>query len=75
MKVALMKAPGHIEGAGSHYFVHPHEMRSEAEAQVFTVLGYKVVDVDVVGGTKLVKDALAAMEHQMTVAKLFEGGN
>lgn len=73
IKLAIRKEPSAIPGAGFHYFLHPLELGNEQEAELFTLTGYIVVEVEAVEAKKLLQNAVTAIHHQLRIAALAEG--
>jgi len=71
--LAVKKDEGSVPMGGFHYMLHPIEMRSPEEAQIFQFMGYVIVEVDAAWGKKLVAEAHAALAHQVQVAVLVDG--
>ena len=72
MKLAVMKAEGHIPGGGYHYMLHPIALKDDFEADVFKMIGYVILEVTDADGEKLLKEAREALMHQCQVAVLTE---
>lgn len=72
VKLAVMKAPGHIPGGGFHYMLHPMKMTCEAEASIFELMGYNIIEVDEETADRLIKSAMLAINHQVEIAYLAE---
>lgn len=73
MKLAVNKMPGHIPGGGFHYLLHPIAMQSAEEAALFELMGYVILDIaDDAKGERLLRQAQAALQHQVEVAVLTE---
>lgn len=72
IKLAVNKMPGHIPGGGFHYLLHPIAMMSDQEAEIFKLMGYVIIEVPGEKATELLKEANAALKHQVEVAILTE---
>lgn len=75
MKLAVRKDEGSVPGGGFHYFLHPIEMQSNVEAQLFGVMGYVLIEVEEERGKALLTEAREALRHQVDVAYLVDGPN
>jgi hypothetical protein len=72
VKLAVRKEEGTIPGSGYHYFLYPIEMENDAQAEVFRMMGHIVIEVADDVGARLIREAAAALFHQVEVAWLAE---
>lgn len=72
MKLVVMKMPGHIPHGGFHYCVVPKRMEDANEHLLWELQGHVVVEVSEEHGERLLKEAGAALCHQIEVATLTE---
>lgn len=75
MKLAVRKEPGSIPGSGFHYMLHPFIMQSDVEAAIFDSMGYHIIEVETDKGERLLKQAQAALNHQIEIAVITEQQN
>lgn len=74
-KLAVKKERGEILGSGYHYMTHPIPMRHDREAELYTRMGYHIIEVDEPLAERLIESALAALKHQIEIACLVEKQN
>ncbi len=72
MTLAVRKEPTSVPGGGFHYALHPIAVESGAQAAVFELMGYIIIEVDEAVGERLLRHAISALEHQIEVAVLAE---
>lgn len=73
MKLAVKKDGGELQGLGGyHYMLHPIPM-DDMQAELFSLMGYKIIEIEDAKGTRLVAEAVAALRHQVEVAYLVDG--
>lgn len=72
MILAVRKDVGGIPGGGFHYMLHPFAMADEREAQIFQMMGYNIIYVTISKGEELLKEAIAALNHQLDIAERVE---
>ena len=53
--------------------LHPIRLESEAHAEIFKLMGYCVIEVGDERGEQLLRDACAALKHQVEIAYLVDG--
>lgn len=68
MKLAVRKEPGAIPGAGFHYTLHPVKIENSMQAVFFELIGYVVIEVIDEYGEILIRQGLAALNHQVEIA-------
>ncbi len=73
MLVAVRKEEGSIPGTGFHYLMYPIKFTNEMEPKFFELMGYIVFEVNDELGEELLRQARAALSHQVQVAHLCEG--
>jgi hypothetical protein len=78
VKLAAKKDGGELQGMGGyHYMLHPIAIGdgdgTTREPEFWTLIGYHVIEVDEVKGARLLKEAAAALSHQIEVAFLVDG--
>jgi len=73
MRLAVRKEEGSVPGGGFHYLLHPIAMTSDAESEIFRLMGHIIIEVDDGLGGRLLADAGCALRHQVEVACLVDG--
>lgn len=73
MKLAVRKEEGSVPGGGFHYLLHPIAMKSDAEGEIFRLMGHVLIEVEEARGEQLLGEARAALRHQVDVAYLVDG--
>lgn len=72
MKLAVRKEPGHIPGSGFHYHLMPFKIETDAQATIYEHMGLISIEVPDEVGLRLLKEAAAALLHQVEIAILAE---
>jgi hypothetical protein len=72
IKLAVRKEEGRLPGGGFHYMLHPFAMTSDQETMVFEMMGHVIIEVPSHDAVRLLKEAVAALNHQVQVAFIFE---
>jgi vacuolar-type H+-ATPase subunit F/Vma7 len=72
VKLAVMKAPGHVPGGGYHYMLYP-AAQDDDHASMFSLMGYTIIEASQADATRLIAASAAALKHQCEVAVLTEG--
>jgi hypothetical protein len=72
--LAIRKEEGRIPGGGFHYLTHPIEIPAP-EAPLWDLMGYELIELDREKGERLLREASAALVHQVEVAYLIDGPN
>lgn len=75
MKLAVRKDEGSIPGAGFHYMLMPLRLEGPnkvADADILALTGHVIIEVSDEVGERLLKEAVAALNHQVEVATLAE---
>lgn len=76
MKLAVRKdTSGTVPMGGYYYMLHPFEMESVFQEKTFKQMGHLIIEVDDKEGARLLKEAAAALNHQIEVAILTEKQN
>lgn len=70
MKLAVRKEPGSVPGGGFHYMLFPMKMESDAQCEIFKLMGHIIIEVAEEIGEALLQAAIAALNHQIQVAVL-----
>lgn len=73
MLLAVRKDEGSVPGGGFHYMLHPIEIASPREADLWRLMRYEIVEVEDERGKQLLADSRAALKHQVEVAFLVDG--
>lgn len=71
MKLAIRKEQSQFPG-NYHYFLHPIPMTHDTEAELYRIMGYKIIDVENEVGKRLTDQAVQALRHQVEIAILVE---
>lgn len=72
MKLAIRKEEGSIPMGGYHYNLVPLKFESDREASLWGLLGYIIIEVTEEEGLRLLREAGAALRHQVEVAFITE---
>lgn len=64
MKLAVKKEPGRVPGTGYNYFLFP----MIPDLNFLELMGYIIIEVPVVVGERLLKEAGEALRHQCEIA-------
>ena len=71
MKLAIKKRAD-ILPDNFHYFLHPIPFQNDFEPQLFSQMGYIIVDVDDETGNRMLEESRSSLRHQLEVAHLAE---